>query len=62
MGCRQPIFAKEFDLTAEQTRDVLDALRSPPLPMTWLHRNSKDNAKGPINTAAITKRRDDAGG
>lgn len=48
--------AKEFDLTAEQTRDVLDARFGRHLAddLSFIE-NGKDNAKGPINTAAITK-------
>lgn len=48
--------AKEFDLTAEQTRDVLDARFGRHLAddLSFIE-NGKDNAKGPINTAAINK-------
>ncbi len=48
--------AKEFDLTAEQTRDVLDARFGRHLSddLSFI-KNGKDEAKGPINAAAITK-------
>ena len=48
--------AKEFDLTPEQTRDVLDASFGRHLAddLSFI-KNGKDEAGGPINAAAITK-------
>lgn len=48
--------AKEFDLTAEQTRDVLDTSFGRHLAddLSFI-KNGEDEAKGPINIAAITK-------
>lgn len=48
--------AKEFDLTAEQTRDVLDARFGRHLAndLSFIE-NSKGNAKGPISADAIAK-------
>ena len=48
--------AKEFDLTAEQTRDVLDARFGRHLAddLSFIE-NGKGNAKGPISADAITK-------
>ena len=48
--------AKEFDLTAEQTRDVLDSRFGRHLSDDLcVIRNGKDEADGPINATAITK-------
>lgn len=48
--------AKEFDLTPEQTRDVLDARFGRHLAddLSFID-NGKDNAHGPISAEAITK-------
>lgn len=48
--------AKEFDLTAEQARDTLDARFGRHLAddLSFIE-NGKGNARGPINTDAITK-------